>query len=81
MFWSSIEQILARFFKAGLTYSQIKSKRSCQFVSEYETDSLPKCLNYNVENKTNSSSFPPFILVLVAGSEVEMKSFTNPGLA
>ena len=52
------------------------SKRSCQFVSEYETDSLPKGLNYDVENKTNGLSIPPLELVLVAGSEIEMKYFT-----
>ena len=39
----------------------IKSKCSYQFVSEYGTDSLPKYLNYNVENKTNGPSFPPCV--------------------
>ena len=56
---------------------RVKSKSSCQLVSEYETNSLPKGLNYNVENTTNSPCFPPFKLVLVAGSEMEMKNFTN----
>ena len=41
-----------------------------------------KCLNRNVENKTNGPSFSSFKLVLTAGSEiVEMKNFTNLGLA
>ena len=57
-----------------------KSKLSCQFVREYETDSLPKCLNYDVENKRNAPSVSSFKLVQVAGSEIEMKNFTNPGL-
>ena len=65
----------ARFFEALLTSSRIKSKLSCQFISEYETDSLPKCLKYNVEHKMNGPNFSPFKLVLVAGSEIEMKIF------
>ena len=69
----------ARFFKARLAYS--RSKRSCQFVSEYETDYPPNCLDYDVENRTSSHSFPFSKLVLVAGSEIEMKNFTDPGLA
>ena len=40
-------------------------------------DSLPKRLNY--KNKTNGPSIPRF--KLVAGSEIEMKNFTNPGWA
>ena len=28
----------------------------------------------------DNPSFPPFKLVLVAGSEIDMKNFTNPGL-
>ena len=44
------------------------SKLSCQFVCEYETDYLPKCLKYDVEIKTNGPSFSSFKLVLVAGS-------------
>ena len=51
----------------------------CQFVSEYETDSLPKCLYCNVENSTNCRS-SPLKLAQVAGSEIEMKNLTNPGL-
>ena len=43
-------------------------------------DSLPKHLQCNVENQTNSSSFSAFKLAQVAGSEIEMKNFTNPGL-
>ena len=39
--------------QSPLSQPQIKLKLSRQFVSEYETDSLPKYLNYNVENKMN----------------------------
>ena len=64
-----------------ITQRPIRSKLSCQiFFSEYETDSLPKCLNYNAEYKMNGPSFSLFKLVLVAGSDIE-KTFTNPGLA
>ena len=49
--------------------------------SEYKTDSLPKCLNYNVENKKNSSSVPHFRFVQISEPEIEMKNFINPGLA
>ena len=66
---------------ARLAWSRIKSKLSCQFVCEYETESLPKCLNYNAENNSNGPSFSSFKLVQVAGSEIEMKNFTYPGLA
>ena len=45
-----------------------------------ETDSLPKCLDCNVENQSNGRSFSYLKLVQVAGSEIEMKNFTNPGL-
>ena len=44
--------------------------RSCSFL-----------LHFNISHKTNSPSFSPFKLVQVAGSEIEMKNFTNPGLA
>ena len=70
----------ARFLEARLASSWIKSKPSSQFVSEYEADSLPKCLHGNVENKNGRRSFS-FKPVLVAGSEIEMKNSTNPGLA
>ena len=36
-------------------------------------DSLPKRLNYNVDNKTNGPLFSTFKLLLVAGSEIEVK--------
>ena len=39
--------------------------------SDYETDSLPKSLNCNVENQTNGRS-SYLKLVQVAGSEIEM---------
>ena len=61
--------------------SLIVDSVSCQFVCEYETDSLLKRLNCNVENQTNSPGFSPFKLLLVWRSEIEMKNFTNPGLA
>ena len=43
-------------------------------------DSLPKHLDYNVQNKTNGPSFSLLKLMLVAESEIEMKNSTNPGL-
>ena len=72
-----ITSALPSFFKAQLAYSQIKSRRSCQVVSDHDMDSLPKCPNYNAENHMNSPKFSTFKLVLVAGSEIEY--FTNPG--
>ena len=51
-----------------------------QFVSDCETDSLPKCPNCNVENQTNGRS-SRLKLVRVARSDVEKKNSTNPGLA
>ena len=69
----------SQFFKARLALSQMKAKLSCQFGCEYETDSLPKCLNYNAENKANGSRFSPFKLVLVAGSEIENQEFHCSG--
>ena len=46
-----------------------------------DLNSLPKRLNYDVKNKMNGPSFSPFKLFLVAGSDIEMKNFTNPGSA
>ena len=63
---------MARFFKARLAKSGIQLKLSCQFVCEYGAAEPPKCLNYNVENETNSPSFSPFKLVLVAGPDIEI---------
>ena len=57
----------------------IKSKLSCQLVSE--SDSLPKRLHRKVENQTNGPGFSSFKLMQFAGSEIEMKNCTNPGLA
>ena len=37
----------------------VKSKLSCQFVSECETDSTPKYRKYNVKNKMNAPLFTP----------------------
>ena len=49
--------------------------------TEYETDSLPKRRSCSVENQINGPRFSSFKLVLVAWSEIEVKNFTNPGLA
>ena len=51
----------------------IRSNLSCQFVPKHDTDSISKRPNYNDENKTNGPSFSLFKLVLVAGSEIEIK--------
>ena len=66
----------ARFLKARLAWSWINrlNKSLCQFVSEYETDSLPKRLHRSVENQTNGRSFSNLKLVQVAGLEIEMKT-------
>ena len=52
----------ARFLEARLAQSWIKSKLYDQFVSEYETGSLPKRLQYKVENQTNGPGFYSFEL-------------------
>ena len=66
--------------QSPISLISVKSKQSCQFVSEYEMDSLPEGLDYNGEHKASSPRFPLFKLLLVVGSEIEMKNFTNPGL-
>ena len=42
----------AQFFKARLAWSRLKSKRSCQFASQREADSLP-----GLKTRRNKSSF------------------------
>ena len=76
-FTEHAQETWARFLKVWLALSNL----SGQFVTEDETDSLPKRLLCNRENKMNGRSSFSFKLVQVAGSETEMKNFTNPGLA
>ena len=47
----------------------------------YETDSLPKRLHCEVENQTNGPGLSSLKHMQFAGSWIEMKNFTNPGLA
>ena len=46
-----------------------------------ESDSLPKRMYCIVENLTKDPSIYSFELMQFAGSQVEMKNFTNPGIA
>ena len=67
--------IRARFFNARIAKSRIKSKRPRQF------DSLSNACSTILKTRRTVLSFSPFKLVLVAGSEIEIKKFSNPGLA
>ena len=49
--------------------------------TEYETGFLPKHLYCKVESQTNVPGFSSFKPMQFAGSENEVKNFTNPGLA
>ena len=58
--------------RAQLVWSWIKSKLSCQLVSEYETDSLPKRLHRKVENETNGPGFSSCKLMQFAGWRISV---------
>ena len=48
--------------KPGTRFLEAQLKFTCQFVLEYQVDSLPKCLHCKVENQTNDPVFSSFEL-------------------